>query len=147
MPSFRIAEVAELLGVSDDTVRRWIDSGRLSVTAGSGPRMVDGATLARFAQERAAAEPLSRTPVVGQSARNRLVGLVTKVNRDSVMAQVDIQAGPFRLVSLVSREAADELQLQPGSLVVASVKATNVVVELPRRPGPTGQTDPAVEFG
>lgn len=147
MPSFRIAEVAELLGVSDDTVRRWIDSDRLSATSGSGPRMVDGAELARFAQERASVEPVSRNPVVGQSARNRLVGLVTAVTRDTVMAQVDIQAGPFRLVSLVSREAADELGLQPGSLVVASVKATNVVVELPRRAGSAGHTDPAAEFG
>ncbi|BBX22629.1 MerR family transcriptional regulator [Mycolicibacter terrae] len=147
MPSFRIAEVAELLGVSDDTVRRWIDSGRLSATSGAGPRMVDGAELAAFAQERASVEPVSRNPVVGQSARNRLVGLVTNVTRDTVMAQVDVQAGPFRLVSLVSREAADELRLQPGSLVVASVKATNVVLELPRRAGSAGHTDPAAEFG
>lgn len=136
-----------MLGVSDDTVRRWIDSGRLSATSGSGPRMVDGAELALFAQERAAVEPVSRNPVVGQSARNRLVGLVTNVKRDEVMAQIDIQAGPFRLVSLVSREAADELHLQPGSLVVASVKATNVVVELPRRSGSAGHADPAAEFG
>ncbi len=147
MPSFRIAEVAELLGVSDDTVRRWIESGRLTATTGSGPRMVDGAELARFAQDRASVEPVSRNPVVGQSARNRLVGLVTEVTRDTVMAQIDIQAGPFRLVSLVSREAADELKLQPGSLVVASVKATNVVVELPRRAGSSDHTDPAAEFG
>ncbi|RAV02902.1 TOBE domain-containing protein [Mycolicibacter senuensis] len=147
MPSFRIAEVAELLGVSDDTVRRWIDSGRLSASTGSGPRVVDGAELAQFAQERASVEPVSRNPVVGQSARNRLVGLVTNVTRDTVMAQVDVQAGPFRLVSLVSREAADELRLQPGSLVVASVKATNVVLELPRRAGSAGHTDPAAEFG
>jgi molybdopterin-binding protein len=90
---------------------------------------------------------MSRNPVVGQSARNRLVGLVTKVTRDTVMAQVDVQAGPFRLVSLVSREAADELRLQPGSLVVASVKATNVVLELPRRAGSAGNADPAAEFG
>lgn len=147
MTNFRIAQAAELLGVSDDTVRRWIDSGRLSATTGSGPRMVDGATLARFAQERATAEPLSRSPVVGQSARNRLVGLVTNVLRGTVMAQVDIQAGPFRLVSLVSREAVDELHLAPGSLVVASVKATNVVVELPRPSGPAVRTDPATGFG
>ncbi|HEU4361100.1 MAG TPA: helix-turn-helix domain-containing protein [Mycobacterium sp.] len=147
MPSFRIAEAAELLGVSDDTVRRWIDSGRLSATTGGGPRMVDGAVLARFAQERAAGEPVSRNPVVGQSARNRLVGLVTNVVRDTVMAQVDIQAGPFRLVSLVSREAVDELHLEAGSLVVASVKATNVVVELPRRSGPAGHADSLTEFG
>jgi molybdopterin-binding protein len=109
--------------------------------------MVDGAILARFAQERAAAEPLSRSPVTGQSTRNRLIGLVTNVVRDAVMAQVDIQAGPFRLVSLVSREAADELDLQPGSLVAASVKATNVVVELPRRSGSGSHTDPATEPG
>jgi molybdopterin-binding protein len=147
VPSFRIAEVAELLGVSDDTVRRWIDSGRLSASTGSGARVVDGAELAQFAQERASVEPVSRNPVVGQSARNRLVGLVTNVTRDTVMAQVDVQAGPFRLVSLVSREAADELRLQPGSLVVASVKATNVVLELPRRAGSAGHTDPAAEFG
>lgn len=85
--------------------------------------------------------------MVGQSARNRMVGLVTKVTRDTVMAQVEVQAGPFRLVSLVSREAADELQLQPGSLVVASVKATNVALELPRRGGAAGHTDSTVEFG
>lgn len=147
MPSFRIAEVADLLGVSDDTVRRWIDSDRLSVTPGSGPRLVDGAELARFAQERATSEPLTRSPVIGQSARNRLVGLVTNVVRDTVMAQVDIQAGPFRMVSLLSREAADELQLQAGSLVVASVKATNVVVELPGRSTSSSRTEPPSEFG
>jgi molybdopterin-binding protein len=147
VPNLRIRQAADLLGVSDDTVRRWIDSGRLSATTGNGPRVVDGAELAQFAQERASVEPVSRNPVVGQSARNRLVGLVTNVTRDAVMAQIDVQAGPFRLVSLVSREAADELQLQPGSLVVASVKATNVVVELPRRAGSAGHTDPAAEFG
>lgn len=147
MPSFRIAEVAELLGVSDDTVRRWIESGRLSATTGDGPRLVDGAELAGFAQERAVNEPLTKTPVVGQSARNRVVGLVTKVARDTVMAQVDIQAGPFRLVSLMSREAADELHLEPGSLVVASVKATNVVVELPGRPLGGGRPEPSPESG
>ncbi|MGV0627258.1 TOBE domain-containing protein [Mycolicibacter minnesotensis] len=136
MPSFRISEAAELLGVSDDTVRRWIDGGRLSATTGSGPRMVDGAELARFAQERATVNSVSRDPVVGRSARNRMVGLVTEVTRDTVMAQVQVQAGPFRLVSLISREACDELQLEPGSLVVASVNATDVVMELPRRSGP-----------
>jgi len=143
VPTFRIAEVAELLGVSDDTVRRWVDSGRLPVAPGGGPRSVDGAALARFAEERAGVEPLTRSPVIGQSARNRLVGLVTKVVRDTVMAQVDIQVGAFRMTSLISRQAADELELEPGSLVVASVKATNVVVELPSRS--TGR-NPA-EFG
>jgi molybdopterin-binding protein len=147
VPSFRIAEVAELLGVSDDTVRRWIDSGRLSATTGSGPRLVDGAELAQFAQERAVAEPVRSSPVIGQSARNRLVGLVTDVTRDTVMAQVDIQAGPFRLVSLMSREAVDELALEPGSLVVASVKATNVVVELPGRSAGSGRSEAPAELG
>jgi molybdopterin-binding protein len=132
MPSFRISEVAELLGVSDDTVRRWVDGGRLPVTTGDGPRTIDGAALARFVQQRPTTERVSAGPVLGQSSRNRLVGLVTNVVRDTVMAQVDIQAGPFRLVSLMSREAADELCLEPGSLAIASVKATNVVVEVPQ---------------
>lgn len=147
MPTFRIAEVAELLGVSDDTVRRWIDSGRLPVAPGSGPRSVDGAALARFAEERASTEPLSRSPVVGQSARNRLVGLVINVVRDTVMAQVDMQVGPFRMMSLLSRQAADDLKLEPGSLVVASVKATNVVVELPGRQVSGGRSDSPGQFG
>ncbi|MBU3067611.1 TOBE domain-containing protein [Nocardia sp. NEAU-G5] len=135
MPQFRISEAAELLGVSDDTVRRWVDAGRLLTTDGVGPRMVDGAALAALAQQRAVGASPSAQPVSGESARNRLAGLVTNVVRDTVMAQVDIQAGPFRLVSLMSREAADEMGLEPGSLVVASVKATNVVVETPvRRP-------------
>jgi molybdopterin-binding protein len=132
VPSFRISEVAELLDVSDDTVRRWVDAGRLPVTAGDGPRTIDGAALAQFVAQQATGERLSASPVLGQSTRNRLVGLVTNVVRDTVMAQVEIQAGPFRLVSLMSREAADELCLEPGSLAVASVKATNVVVEVPK---------------
>ena len=136
MPTFRIRQAAELLGVSDDTVRRWADSGRLvSTTDATGRRAVDGAELARFAGELAQAQAdvdTSRT-TVRQSARNRLTGLVTRVVRDAVMAQVELQAGPFRIVSLMSREAADDLGLEPGVLAVASIKSTNVVVEIPGR--------------
>jgi molybdopterin-binding protein len=132
--AYRIKEAAQLLGVSDDTMRRWADSGRVSAVAGDGPRVIDGADLARFAQELAASSdsPPPR-PMAGESARNHFTGLVTRVVRDTVMAQVEIQAGPHRIVSLISREAADELGLEPGVLAVASVKATSVVVEVPTR--------------
>jgi molybdopterin-binding protein len=130
VPAYRIAEAAGLLGVSDDTVRRWIDSGRLPVSRdGGGPAHVDGADLARLAaQLREAPEPGTTRC---SSARNRLTGIVTRVVRDTVMAQVEIQAGPFRLVSLMSREAADELGLDVGVRAVASVKATQVSVDVP----------------
>ncbi|HET9657597.1 MAG TPA: TOBE domain-containing protein [Kineosporiaceae bacterium] len=134
MPTFRIRQAAELLGVSDDTLRRWADSGRLAtVTDSGGRRAVDGAELARFAEELAHSQPDAEAslPIVRQSARNRLTGLVTRVVRDTVMAQVELQAGPFRIVSLMSREAADDLGLEPGVLAVASIKSTNVVVEIP----------------
>jgi molybdopterin-binding protein len=132
MTLFRIRQAAELLGVSDDTLRRWADSGRLPTTAdAAGRRAVDGAQLARFAEEIAANGRDLPYRIVGESARNRFSGLVTRVVRDTVMAQVEIQAGPFRVVSLMSREAADDLGLEPGVLAVASVKATNVVVEIP----------------
>lgn len=127
--SYRIAEAAALLGVSDDTVRRWIDAGRLSSSrAGGGPAVVDGAELARVATELHDAPEPGTTP---SSARNRLTGIVTRVVRDGVMAQVEIQAGPFRVVSLMSREAADELALEVGVRAVATVKATNVSVDVP----------------
>jgi molybdopterin-binding protein len=130
--TFRIREAAQLLGVSDDTVRRWVDTGRLATAAGDGPRAVEGAGLARFAEELAAAAPAAPgRHVVKESARNRFTGLVTRVTRDTVMAQVEIQAGPFRVVSLMSREAADDLGLEPGVLAVAAVKSTNVVVQVP----------------
>jgi molybdopterin-binding protein len=133
--TYRIKQAAELLGVSDDTVRRWADSGRLSTTTENSRQVVDGEQLAHLAQELAeSGERPEPSPIVMASARNRFVGLVTRVVRDTVMAQVEIQAGPHRVVSLMSREAADELALEPGALAVASVKATNVVVELPKRP-------------
>jgi molybdopterin-binding protein len=130
VPAYRIAEAAGLLGVSDDTVRRWIDSGRLPASRDrGGPAQVDGADLAQLAtQLHEAPEPGTTR---GSSARNRLTGIVTRVVRDTVMAQVEIQAGPFRLVSLMSREAADELGLDVGVRAVASVKATQVSVDVP----------------
>lgn len=132
MPQLRVGEAAELLGVSDDTVRRWTDQGRLTADRDrSGRLVVDGAELAALAQELGNAPDPGR--VIGQSARNRMRGIVTRVLRDTVMAQVEMQTGPFRMVSLMSREAADELDLDVGVVVVAAVKSTNVVVELPQR--------------
>ena len=134
MPTFRMKEAASLLGVSDDTLRRWADGGRIkTITDASGVLAVDGVELARLAQELAeSADHAEGQMVVAQSVRNRFSGLVSRVVRDTVMAQVDIQAGPHRFVSLLSREAADELGLEPGMLVVAAVKSTNVSVEIPQ---------------
>jgi molybdopterin-binding protein len=133
---FKISEAAALLGVSSDTLRRWADAGRVpTIQDDSGRQAIVGTELARLAEEMAAAadRPVPR-PVVSESARNRFLGLVTKVTRDTVMAQVEIQAGPHRIVSLMSREAADELGLEPGVLAVAAVKSTNVVIEVPAQP-------------
>lgn len=127
MTVFQIGEAAQLVGVSPDTVRRWVDAGRLPATRDAhGHRLIDGKDLAEFL--RSTADDPERPP---SSARNRLPGIVTAVVRDTVMARVDIQAGPFRVVSLMSREAADELDLQVGSPAVAVIKSTNVVVERP----------------
>jgi molybdopterin-binding protein len=131
MPSYRVREAAALLGVSDDSLRRWADTGRVASTVDeAGRRVIDGAELARFAEQNAGPVPDAGT-IVRESARNRFVGLVTRVLRDTVMAQVEMQCGPYRVVSLMSREAADELGLEPGVTAVASVKSTNVVVEVP----------------
>ncbi len=131
MPHLRIRDAAAFLGVSDDTVRRWIDSGQLSATSDASNRMViDGAALAAFAQSNAAT-PMADPSTVARSARNRFVGLVTKVVLDTVMAQVEMQCGPFRVVSLMSSEAARELRLEPGVVAVAIVKSTNVIIETP----------------
>jgi molybdopterin-binding protein len=131
VPLYRLSEAARLLGVSDDTVRRWIDDGTLTAdTDASGRMVVDGAQLAAFVSGRAGAAP--QDPVgTGSSARNRFAGLVTKVTADKVMAQVEMQCGPFTVVSLMSAESARDLGLEPGSVAVAVVKATTVIVETP----------------
>jgi molybdopterin-binding protein len=133
VPHYRISQVASLLQVSDDTVRRWADAGRFATSSDeSGRIVVEGSDLARFMREIASeSEPVlpAGSRVRAESARNRLPGLVTRVVRDEVMAQVEIQVGPHRMVSLMSREAADDLGLEPGVLAIASVKSTNVVIE------------------
>ncbi len=129
---FRVSEAAALLGVSDDTVRRWGEAGRLEIDHNKRRAGVDGRTLAALAQELAAESQLPvEFPQAKTSARNRITGIVTRVTVDGLMAQVELQAGPFRIVSLMSREAAEELQLEPGTLATASVKATNVTIDTP----------------
>lgn len=133
MPVYRLAEAASLLGVSDDTIRRWADAGRFrSARTDDGHAGVEGTALAALARE------LADIPADGSaaasrrvSARNQLRGIVVDVKRDAVMAQVELCCGPYRVVSLMSREAADALRLDPGVVAVASIKATNVVVEVP----------------
>jgi len=125
---YSVGEAAGVLGVSADTVRRWMDAGRLEATRTSaGRRQIEGVVLAQFAQSlHVAAAPGSASR---ESARNHFTGIVTKVVKDKVMAHVEVQAGPFRVVSLISREAADDLGLAPGVMVDAVVKATNVSIE------------------
>lgn len=126
MPSYRLGQAARVLGVSVDTVRRHADDGRLgSERTPGGQRMVDGAKLAKLAES--LDEELEGETV--SSARNHMLGIVTRVVRDKVAAQVEMRCGPFRIVSLLTREAADSLELAPGVLVNAVIKATNVVVE------------------
>jgi molybdopterin-binding protein len=131
VPSYRIGQAAEVLRVSADTVRRWVDAGRLAAERDdTGQRLVDGASLAALAVE------LHEEAVAGEgttSARNAFPGIVTKVTKDAVAAQVELQAGPHRVVSLMTREAADELGLEAGVLATAVVKATTVVVEISSR--------------
>jgi molybdopterin-binding protein len=134
VPVFRITEAAKLLGVSDDTVRRWLDSGQLPVELDQSRRMaIDGVALAAFARDHAHSAP-DPTSQVGRSTRNRFVGLVTNVIADTVMTQIELQCGPHRVVSLISAEAARELGLVPGSLAVAVVPPTHVVIETPGPP-------------
>jgi molybdopterin-binding protein len=131
MTSYRIGQAAEVLGVSVDTVRRWIDGGRLAATRDEGgQRLVDGAALAAFAAELHGGDSEAAE---WRSARNSFPGIVTRVVKDKVAAQVEVQAGPHRIVSLMTREAVDQLGLAPGVRAVAVVKATNVVVEIPGR--------------
>lgn len=129
MPNYRLGQAAKLLAVSTDTVRRMVDDGRLrAIRSSGGQRLIDGTSLALLAKPKRVKAPAP----VAQSARNRFPGIITRVIKDRVAAQVEIQAGPHRLVSLLTREAVDELDLKPGVPAVAVVKATNVSVELLR---------------
>ncbi|HEY9566311.1 MAG TPA: helix-turn-helix domain-containing protein [Nocardioides sp.] len=129
MNTYRVAEAADVLGVSDDTVRRWIDNNRLPARLDGGRTVINGVDLAALAQSLAEHPERDDARAPRVSARNRLSGIVTRVVRDTVMAQVEMICGPYRLVSLMSAEAADELGLEPGALAIASVKSTNVVIE------------------
>lgn len=130
MPQMRIRDAASFLGVSDDTVRRLVDSGALeAVVDTSGRKVIDAYELAMFARRQATTAP---NPLgVASSARNRFVGLVTEIRTDKVMAQVELQCGPFRVVSLMSSDAVRDLKLELGSVAVAVVKSTTVIVEAP----------------
>jgi molybdopterin-binding protein len=119
----RIGAAASALGVSVDTLRRWERDGRVAFERRSGQRFVHAAELTRLLTERAGTGR--------SSARNRLTGTVISVTRDKVMAQVEIACGSQRIVSLMSRESADQLQLQPGVTATAVIKATTVIVERP----------------
>lgn len=129
MNDYSVSEAAGLLGVSPDTVRRWLDNGDLGGTrTENGRRRIDGAALAQFAQSlHESSDPLV---AASDSIRNHFTGIVTKVVKDKVMAQVELQAGPFRVVALISREAVDDMGLVPGVMAAAVVKSTNVSIEL-----------------
>ncbi|MDJ0344073.1 TOBE domain-containing protein [Streptomyces sp. H10-C2] len=131
MPTYSIGQAAKLLGVSPETVRRWADGGQVRMDRdGPGNRVIDGVSLAAFAKERAAgAETVPDE--VSTSVRNAFVGIVTAVTFDDVIAQVEIQAGPHRVVSVVTREAVEELGLEVGVMATARVKSTNVHVDRP----------------
>ena len=134
VPKIRIRDAAAFLGVSDDTVRRWIDQGVLpSETDDRNRKVVDGFALATFAAEQAS--PMHDPSLVHSSARNRFVGLVTRILQDKVMAQVELQCGPYRVVSLMSSEAVRDLGLELGAVAVAVVKSTNVILETPQEQG------------
>lgn len=144
--SFRIGEAAALLGVSPDTVRRLVAARSLrSVRTRGGQRRIDGRSLADHLA--AQAPPPAGGAVSRHSARNRLPGIVTRVVKDRVAAQVEIQVGPHRMVSLLTAEAVEELGLAPGVLAIATVKATNVTIEVPRRGAPPADPRPAAARG
>jgi molybdopterin-binding protein len=129
VPQYRISQAAKLMGVSADTMRRWADAGRVRTSRDpAGHRSIEGSDLAHLAIELAGDEDRSRR--AGQSVRNHISGIVTRVKKDEVVALVELQAGPYRLVSLITREAADDLGLEPGMLADAVVKATNLSVEV-----------------
>jgi molybdopterin-binding protein len=129
MSDYSVGETAGLLGVSTDTVRRWIDNGSLEATRTvNGRRRIDGVALAEFAQSlHEGSDPLV---AASNSMRNHFTGIVTRVVKDNVMAQVELQAGPFRVVALISREAVDDMELAPGVMASAVVKSTNVSIEI-----------------
>jgi molybdopterin-binding protein len=127
----RIGQAAELLGVGVDTLRRWETEGRLSTSRSTGgQRLVPIAEVSRLLAERRRAAP--DRPIIAQSARNRFAGIVTRIERDRVAAVVEVLAGPHRLVSLMTAEAVDEMALAVGDEAVCVVKATHVIVEIPR---------------
>lgn len=129
----RVADVANILGVSSDTVRRWCDDGRLTWAADATGRSkhIDARSLAAYLRQ--LEPPHEPDGVMAQSARNRFTGVVTKVERDGLVALVEIVAPPHRIVSLMTSDAADELGVQPGSIATAAVKSTQVIVEVPSR--------------
>ena len=131
MIDYRIAEAADVLGVSDDTVRRWVDAGRVRSRSSGGRTVIPGPDLAVLAASLVDDAERDRTRAGRVSARNRMSGIVTRVIKDTVMAQIELVCGPYRLVSLMSAEAATELGLEPGVRAIASVKSTSVVVERP----------------
>lgn len=133
-PTYRLRRAASLLGVSDDTVRRWAEAGRLPTALDAeGHRVVEGTDLAALAGSLGSAP--DERPVAAQSARNRFPGLVVRVLRGDVVSQVEIQAGPHRVVSLMTTESVDTLGLAPGVAAIASVKSTNVVIDIPEPSG------------
>ena len=125
--TYRIGEAAELLGVRVETLRRWERDGKLTTrrTAG-GQRLVPAAEVARLL-----AETRGQEPIAAGSARNRFHGVITEIKRDELAATVEIQAGPHRILAFITREAVDQLGLEPGMEAVATVKATSVMVNLP----------------
>jgi molybdopterin-binding protein len=126
----RVGQAAEMLGVSVETLRRWEADGRLTMTRSEGgQRLVEMDQVARLMDERRKAA--TDRPIVAQSARNRFPGIVTRIEKDRVAAVVEIQAGPHRMVSLMTAEAVEEMGLKVGDEAVGVVKATNVIVEIP----------------